>query len=123
MIVEKCLAPLRWIGRLVPGTGVVPILQQQWSLSDFPDAGAGVPRLNPVGIEHVWRDVPTVILDAKGEELPPRPAPDMEWCIVHRKWETPAEWSACDGELYRQGFRNIGGVILQVDPNPEDDET
>lgn len=47
--------------------------------------------------------------------------PQDKWCPVHMKWETPEEDMACDDELHRKGFRNVGGAILKVEKGePED---
>jgi hypothetical protein len=49
----------------------------------------------------------------------PQPSPNHQWCGVHERWESPEEWLACDDDLYRQGYRNAGGLIVKaVDPEP-----
>jgi NTP pyrophosphatase (non-canonical NTP hydrolase) len=43
------------------------------------------------------------------------PTQEQKWCHVHQRWENRAAWVACDDALYKQGYRNVGGVPIKLD--------
>lgn len=67
------------------------------------------------GRYHLAKESELVLLPASESSADPETPTVRQWCPYHLKWETAEEWSACDGELHRQGFRNVGGLITKDD--------